>query len=61
MMQENRSGRQAEIHITQMRRNPYLVDYQTGKNTDRNRKLRLLYLMETYAETIPTTRAQDNA
>lgn len=31
MMQENRSGRQAEIHITQMRRNPYLVDYQTGK------------------------------
>lgn len=32
MMQENRSGRQAEIHITQMRRNPYLVDYQTGKN-----------------------------
>lgn len=79
MMQENRSGRQAEIHITQMRRNPYLVDYQTGKNTGRhtgrrieqrhhsavpqqeNRKLRLLYLMETYAETIPTTRAQDNA
>ena len=37
MMQENRSGRQAEIHITQMRRNPYLVDYQTGKNTGRHR------------------------
>ena len=36
MMQENRSGRQAEIHITQMRRNPYLVDYQTGKNTGRH-------------------------
>ena len=36
MMQENRSGRQAEIHITQMRRNPYLVDYQTGKNTSRH-------------------------
>ena len=33
MTQENRSGRQAEIHVTQMRRNPYLVDYQTGKNT----------------------------
>lgn len=31
MTQENRSSRQAEIHITQMRRNPYLVDYQTGK------------------------------
>ena len=71
MMQENRSGRQAEIHITQMRRNPYLVDYQTDiivqcpsrktESANRNRKLRLLYLMETYAETIPTTRAQDNA
>ncbi len=87
MMQENRSGRQTEIHITQMRRNPYLVDYQTGKNMGRHtgrrteqrhhsavpqqenrirqqkptRKLRLLYLMETYAETIPATRAQDNA
>ena len=36
MMQENRSGRQAEIHITQMRRNPYLVDYQTGKNMGRH-------------------------
>ena len=36
MMQENRSSRQAEIHITQMRRNPYLVDYQTGKNTSRH-------------------------
>ena len=36
MTQENRSGRQAEIHITQMRRNPYLVDYQTGKNTGRH-------------------------
>lgn len=36
MMQENRSSRQAEIHITQMRRNPYLVDYQTGKNTGRH-------------------------
>lgn len=36
MMQENRSGRQAEIYITQMRRNPYLVDYQTGKNTGRH-------------------------
>ena len=36
MTQENRSGRQAEIHITQMRRNPYLVDYQTGKNTSRH-------------------------
>lgn len=37
MTQENRSSRQAEIHITQMRRNPYLVDYQTGKNTGRHR------------------------
>ena len=36
MTQENRSGRQAEIYITQMRRNPYLVDYQTGKNTGRH-------------------------
>ena len=36
MTQENRSSRQAEIHITQMRRNPYLVDYQTGKNTSRH-------------------------
>lgn len=36
MTQENRSSRQAEIHITQMRRNPYLVDYQTGKNTGRH-------------------------
>ena len=36
MTQENRSGRQAETHITQMRRNPYLVDYQTGKNTSRH-------------------------
>lgn len=36
MMQEKRSSRQAEIHITQMRRNPYLVDYQTGKNTSRH-------------------------
>lgn len=36
MTQENRSGRQAEIHITQMWRNPYLVDYQTGKNTGRH-------------------------
>ena len=36
MMQENSSGRQAEIHITLMRRNPYLVDYQTGKNTGRH-------------------------
>ena len=36
MTQENRSGRQAETNITQMRRNPYLVDYQTGKNTGRH-------------------------
>ena len=36
MTQENRSGRQAETDITQMRRNPYLVDYQTGKNTGRH-------------------------
>lgn len=36
MTQENRSSRQAEIHITQMRRNPYLVDYQTGKNMGRH-------------------------
>ena len=36
MTQENRSSRQAEIHITQMRRNPYLVDYQTGKNRGRH-------------------------
>ena len=36
MTQENRSSRQAEIYITQMRRNPYLVDYQTGKNTGRH-------------------------
>ena len=36
MTQENRSSRQTEIHITQMRRNPYLVDYQTGKNTGRH-------------------------
>ena len=36
MTQENRSSRQAEIHITQMRRNPYLVDYQTEKNTGRH-------------------------
>lgn len=36
MTQENRSSRQAEIHITQVRRNPYLVDYQTGKNTGRH-------------------------
>ena len=36
MTQENRSSRQAEIHITQMRRNPYLVNYQTGKNTSRH-------------------------
>ena len=85
MMQENRSGRQAEIHITQMRRNPYLVDYQTGKNTGRHigrrieqrhhsavpqqenrirqqkQKTAAAVYEETYAETIPTTRAQDNA
>lgn len=37
MTQENRSGRQAEIHITQMRRNPYLADYSTGnRNADKN-------------------------
>lgn len=36
MTQENCSGRQAETNITQMRRNPYLVDYQTGKNTGRH-------------------------
>lgn len=36
MTQENRSGRQAETDITQMRRNPYLVDYQTGKNIGRH-------------------------
>ena len=36
MTQENRSGRQAETNITQMRRNPYLVDYQTEKNTGRH-------------------------
>ena len=36
MTQENRSSRQADIHITQIRRNPYLVDYQTGKNTSRH-------------------------
>ena len=40
MTQENRSSRQAEIHITQMRRNPYLVDYQTGKNTGRHTERR---------------------
>ena len=40
MTQENRSGRQAEIHTTQMRRNPYLVDYQTGKNTGRHTERR---------------------
>ena len=34
MTQENRSGRQAETNITQMRRNPYLADYRSGKNTD---------------------------
>ena len=33
MTQENRSGRQAETNITQMRRNPYLADYRSGKNT----------------------------
>lgn len=36
MTQENRSGRQGQKNITQMRRNPYLVDYQTGKNTGRH-------------------------
>ena len=36
MTQENRSGRQGQKNITQMRRNPYLVDYQIGKNTGRH-------------------------
>lgn len=36
MTQENRSGRQGQKNTTQMRRNPYLVDYQTGKNTSRH-------------------------
>ncbi len=32
MTQENRSGRQAETNITQMRRNPYLADYRSRKS-----------------------------
>ena len=36
MTQENRSGRQGQKNITQIRRNPYLVDYQIGKNTGRH-------------------------
>lgn len=40
MTQENRSGRQAETNITQMRRNPYLADYRTGENTGRQRLAR---------------------
>ena len=36
MTQENRSGRQGQENITQMRRNPYLADYRTGKNTGRH-------------------------
>ena len=40
MTQENRSGRQAETNITQMRRNPYLADYRSGKSTGRQRLAR---------------------
>lgn len=40
MTQENRSGRQAETNITQMRRNPYLADYRSGKNTGRHTEQR---------------------
>ena len=32
MTQENRSSRQPDLEMIQVRRNPYLVDYRTGKN-----------------------------
>ena len=35
MTQENRSNRQPDPEWIQVRRNPYLVDYRTGKNTHR--------------------------
>ena len=36
MTQENRSNGQLDLEMTQVRRNPYLVDYRTGKNTGRH-------------------------
>lgn len=36
MTQENRSSRQPDLEMIQVRRNPYLVDYRTGKNIVRH-------------------------